>query len=646
MVELFIDDLKKYIDIERNENQKQMQNEIYNMDTKKRELKGKALNNITGKCIKRYFKGFVFKFRKTEKLKTEIDEEDVVLVFPQNTYNIHIEGMIIEKKSNSLIIFFEYEDFYKKIPKWLNEEVMIHLSINNTTYNRMEKNLYNLSDEGVHALKLALNREKPKEYKLKNVTFKDKELNKNQKNAITNAISCNDFYLIHGPFGTGKTKTLVELIIQEVQLSNKVLVTAESNTAVDNIAERISRQNINISRLGKKNNISNKLSDISFFNQVKEHKFQSKIKKNELYITKLKEKQEKFIEPTYVILNQVSEEEILTAAKQNRRILEFTKEETSSMAEWIKLKRQINQLYIVIQEIKNQIEIDIIKRSQVIFSTNSSAALDVLKNTSFDVVIIDEASQATIPSVLIPISKGKKFILAGDHKQLPPTVLNNDIKTEFEKTLFELLIQNFRNQSCLLDIQYRMNKILMELPNNLFYDGNLQCAKNVENKILTVVRKKYDKNFPLIFINTANDLNNKESKKQKSSKNQLESEIILKIINEYQNKGINNDKMGVITPYEAQVNLIQSKTDVSVNTVDGYQGKEKEIIIISTVRSNNEGRLGFLTEYRRLNVSLTRAMKKLIIVGNTNTLKKDIKYSKLINYCNKHNSLINYNESS
>ena len=129
---------------------------------------------------------------------------------------------------------------------------MIHLSINNTTYNRMEKNLDNLTDEGVYALKLALNREKPKEYKLKNITFKDKELNKNQKNAITNAISCNDFYLIHGPFGTGKTKTLVELIIQEVQLSHKVLVSAESNPAVDNIAERISGQEIIISRLGKK----------------------------------------------------------------------------------------------------------------------------------------------------------------------------------------------------------------------------------------------------------------------------------------------------------------------------------------------------------------------------------------------------------
>lgn len=640
MVELFIDDLKKYIDIERNENQKEMKNEIYHMDTKQRELKGKAVNNITGKCINKNSRGYVYKFRTIKKLKTEIDEDDVVLVFPQNAYDNHTEGTIIEKKSHSLSISFEYKDYYKKIPKWLNEEVMIHLSINNTTYNRMEKNLDNLTDEGVYALKLALNREKPKEYKLKNITFKDKELNKNQKNAITNAISCNDFYLIHGPFGTGKTKTLVELIIQEVQLSHKVLVSAESNAAVDNIAERISGQEIIISRLGKKNNISNKLSEISFYNQIKEHELQNEIKEKESYITKLKENQEKFIEPTYVILKQVSEEDILTAAKQKERVLELTNEETSSMAEWIKIKRQINHLYGCIHEIKNKIEIDIIKKSQVIFSTNSSAALDVIKNISFDVVIIDEASQATIPSVLIPISKGKRFILAGDHKQLPPTVLNNDIKDEFEKTLFELLIEKFQYQSSLLDVQYRMNKILMELPNNLFYDSKLQCAKNVENNMLTVVCKKYDKNFPLIFINTANNSNNKESKKQKSYENQLESEIILKIIKEYQYKGFNNDNIGVITPYDAQVNLIQSKTDVSVKTVDGFQGNEKEIILISTVRSNNMGKLGFLTDYRRLNVSLTRAKKKLIIVGNANTLNKDSKYSKLIKYCVNYNSLI------
>jgi len=188
------------------------------------------------------------------------------------------------------------------------------------------------------------------------------------------------------------------------------------------------------------------------------------------------------------------------------------------MAEWIKIKRQINHLYGCIHEIKNKIEIDIIKKSQVIFSTNSSAALDVIKNTSFDVVIIDEASQATIPSVLIPISKGKRFILAGDHKQLPPTVLNNDIKDEFEKTLFELLIEKFQYQSSLLDVQYRMNKILMELPNNLFYDSKLQCAKNVENNMLTVVCKKYDKNFPLIFINTANNSNNKSLKNKSPMK--------------------------------------------------------------------------------------------------------------------------------
>ena len=284
---------------------------------------------------------------------------------------------------------------------------------------------------------------------------------------------------------------------------------------------------------------------------------------------------------------------------------------------------------------------DIIETSAVILSTNSSAALESIARTKFDVAIIDEASQATIPSVLIPIAKAHRFILAGDHKQLPPTIIS-DKAQGLEKTLFEELIRIYPFKSQLLNIQYRMNSLLMKFPNSEFYNNNLKSDSSVDDIDINDIINSDDKEDAMLFIDTSNidDIGEKHLKDSKSIINQLEADIAVKFANDYLKLGLEETDIGIISPYADQVKIIQDRTPVEVKTVDGFQGREKEIIIISTVRSNEDGNIGFLRDLRRLNVAITRAKRKLIIIGNINTLKINPTYARLIEFAKDNDVLI------
>ena len=289
-----------------------------------------------------------------------------------------------------------------------------------------------------------------------------------------------------------------------------------------------------------------------------------------------------------------------------------------------------------IKRIENKMIKDIVETSDVILSTNSSAALDSISDTKFDVVIVDEASQATIPSVLIPIAKARRFILAGDHKQLPPTIISNRAH-DLEDTLFESLIEKYPHKSQLLNVQYRMNKMLMEFPNSEFYNNNLKSDSSVNNITLKDISNVEDDNA-ILFIDTC-DLEKNHEKHLKDSKsivNHIEARIALKAANDHIKAGVDEKDIGIISPYADQVKLISERTDIEVKTVDGFQGREKEIIIISTVRSNEYGQIGFLKDLRRLNVAITRAKRKLIIIGNSSTLKSNETYERLIDFVDEH----------
>lgn len=623
----YIEKLITLINYEREEEINVMINEIKKMSAYEREEKGRAINGMKGKKLKKELGLTIVQYGRKKAINTEISVGDVVLVSTTNPLSSQLTGTVTEKGSKYIKLAFE-----SKIPRWaIKNKVRLDLYVNDITFRRMEDNLSNLTVKGKNALEYHLNLKNPKKNNEKYIEYIDKSLNPSQMIAVKNALSTPDFYLIHGPFGTGKTRTLVELIFQEIRNNRKVLATAESNTAVDNLLERIAtNQKIKITRLGHPQRVSKENITYTLAYKVEHHKLCANIESYYNVIDEYMEERKYFTKPTPQYRRGLTDNQIKQYASRNKSSRGVNADKIKSMARWIEYNNQINEFYDKIKKLEEKIIKEIIEESDVIVSTNSSAALDSINNIRFDVAIIDEASQTTIPSVLIPIAKAHRFILAGDHKQLPPTILS-DKAYELEETLFESLIEKYPHKAQLLNIQYRMNEKLMQFPNSQFYNSLLQTDESVNDITLNDLIDNDDENV-LNFIDTSQMEDNKEEhlNDSKSYINRLEAKICLEIANKYLEEGIKEEQIGIISPYADQVKIISDKTSIEVKSVDGFQGREKEIIIISTVRSNDRGEIGFLNDLRRLNVAITRAKRKLIIVGNKNTLSYNTTYKNLI----------------
>ena len=627
----YIKNLIKLINYERDAEIDLMTREISTMSGKKREELGRAINKLRGKNLGKELGLQIVQFGRSEVIDTEISVGDMVLISTDNPLRSNLTGTVTEKGARFIKVAFE-----KNVPRWaFVKKVRIDLYANDITFRRMEDNLKHLSLKGKNALEYILNQRNPKmNKKIPYIQFIDESLNDSQKEAIENALSCENFFLIHGPFGTGKTRTLVELISQETRQNHKVLATAESNAAVDNILERlIENKKLKLTRLGHPQRVSKNNITQTLAYKVENHKSSNKIKKIFKDINNLIEKRKVHTKPSPQYRRGFSDYEILHNASKGKGGRGISSDKMKSMANWIEISQKIDEAHDEIKRIENKMVREIIDESDVILATNSSAALESIARVKFDVAIIDEASQTTIPSVLIPIAKAHRFILAGDHKQLPPTIIS-DRAGELEKTLFEELIRLYPFKSKLLNVQYRMNSLLMKFPNQEFYNNDLKSDLSVDDITINDIIDSGDFEKPMLFIDTSNIQNNKEKhlKDSKSIINHVEAEISVKVANNYLNKGIGVNDIGIISPYADQVKLIQDLIPVEVKPVAGFQGREKEIIIISTVRSNDEGNIGFLSDLRRLNVAITRAKRKLIIIGNKNTLESNKTYSRLIKF--------------
>lgn len=636
----YIKKLIKLINFEREAEIELMVNEIEKMSGKKREELGRAINKVKGKYIGKELGLSIVQFGRSDVIDTEISIGDMVLVSTGNPLRSDLTGTVTEKGARFIKVAFD-----GRVPKWaLKKKVRLDLYANDVTFRRMEDNLNHLSLKGKNALEYSLKKREPKLNKDNvYISYIDESLNESQKSAVKNSLSSNNFFLIHGPFGTGKTRTLVELISQEVRQNNKVLATAESNAAVDNILERlVLNEKLTITRLGHPQRVSQDNITYTLAYKVEKHSLNNRISKIQKNINKLIEKRSSFTKPTPQYRRGFSDHDILYHASKGKGGRGINPEKMKSMAQWLDYNLEIDELHDEIKRIENKMIKNIIDESDVILSTNSSAALDSISQTKFDVAIVDEASQATIPSVLIPIAKAHRFILAGDHKQLPPTIISSQAY-DLQDTLFESLIEKYPLKSQLLNVQYRMNKGLMEFPNSEFYNNNLKSDSSVDNISLQDISDINEDNA-FLFIDTSSVENHeKHLKDSKSIVNHLEAKIAVKIANDYLKSGINPKDIGIISPYADQVKVISDKTDIEVKSVDGFQGREKEIIIISTVRSNDYGEIGFLKDLRRLNVAITRAKRKLIIIGNTHTLNHDPTYKRLIEFAWDHNSFEKWN---
>lgn len=627
----YIEKLIKLVQLERNEEIKKMEWEIKNLSGFEREKKGRAILNLKPKVIGEELGLYLIKFGRSKIIETEINVGDEVLI-NKNKGKVRddFKGVVVEKGSRFIVVSLD-----KLLPKSF-KEVRIDLYASDVTYKRQIDNLKNLSENGKKVLSYILKDIKFDD--IKKIDFKpfDKNLNYSQKLSISKALSSKNFFLIHGPFGTGKTRTLVEYILQEVKRGKKVLVSADSNMAVDNLVERLSEKVSHV-RIGHPSRVSKKLLSSTLLFKIEKHERYKELYKLKEEFSNLIEKREKFQKPIQKWRRGLSDEQILKLSKEGKTTRGIPLKMINAMAEWITLNNKIEKIKEEMEKLEEEISKDIIENSSVVFSTNSSSYSEILKGFEFDVVVIDEAAQTTIPSVLIPLSKGKKFVLAGDHKQLPPTIISEKAK-ELSITLFEILVDKYPHMKELLNIQYRMNEKIMEFPNIEFYNGKLKSGiGNITLKDLGFegsdeITKPEN---TIIFIDTKSRKNKTENQKKDSTSyfNELEANIVKDIVEKFLKLGLNREYIGVITPYDDQVDLIKSfNLGVEVNTVDGFQGREKEVIIISFVRSNQRKELGFLTDLRRLNVSLTRAKRKLICIGDSSTLENHPTYKRFIEF--------------
>ncbi|WP_456384027.1 IGHMBP2 family helicase [Persephonella sp.] len=613
--------------------------EISALSGKEREKKGRAILNLKAAFLGSMVGDFlVYRFYRDDMPDHQINIGDVVLVSRKHPLKDGIEGTVFEKGKNFITVVFS-----QKLPP--AKRYRIDLFVNDITFKRMLGSLemfekgYSLFDEDI-----VLGQKNPDVCE-EEIELFNKDLNQFQKEAVQRAVCSPQLFLIHGPPGTGKTTTLIETIIQHIKKGYRVLATADSNTAVDNILEGLIKNGVEVVRIGHPARLKRELLSVSLDAKVENHPKYSQIKKLEKEIQKLKSLQENYLKPIPKRRRGLSYDEILKYARAGKKVRGHKIETLKKMAEWIRLQKDISKLVSQKKRLEEEIIEDILESSQVVCATNSGAGSEFLFEDIFDVVFIDEASQSTEPSCLIPLIKGKKVVLAGDHKQLPPTVLHPDAKG-LSFTMFERFIKLYPKNSYMLKIQYRMNSTIMEFPSNEFYNGQLISAPEVSERKLSDLTGRAGGNpitddTPVVFIDTEGKFLEQRKKGSRSRYNPEEAKLVKKVVSRLIDAGVKPEDIGIITPYKDHEEYLKKLLpEVEVKTVDGFQGREKEVIIISLVRSNPDEEIGFLDDLRRLNVALTRAKRKLIVIGDASTLSSNDVYARFIRFAGEKGRII------
>lgn len=436
------------------------------------------------------------------------------------------------------------------------------------------------------------------------------DLNESQKSAIRFAMAAEDIAVIHGPPGTGKTTTVVELIKQAIRVEQKVLACAPSNTAVDNILERLADSGGHVIRLGHPARVDEDLRQFTLDLSVQSHE-------------------------NMRIVREMTKE----AEQLYRKASRFTRARPERGARQ-EMRRDAKRLRSDARLLEQQAVEHLLERADVVCATTTLDE-ELLAGHEFDLTIIDEACQCTEPACWVPIIRSQKLVLAGDHCQLPPTVISREAANQgFETSLLERLVDHYGSMiTRRLDVQYRMHRQIMEFSSQTFYDGILSAHESVAGHLLHELPGfELDpiSEEPITFYDSAGaDWDEELEPDGESRLNPSEGRLVLKKAKELQSAGLAPSQIAIIAPYAAQVRWLRqhaSNPDLEIDTVDGFQGREKEAVVISLVRSNERGEIGFLGDTRRMNVALTRARRKLIVVGNSATIGGHVFYSTLLEY--------------
>jgi len=436
-------------------------------------------------------------------------------------------------------------------------------------------------------------------------------LNESQEAAVRFALRAKDAAIVHGPPGTGKTTTLVEIIRQSVRRGEKVLACAPSNAAVDHLLDQLVQAGEKPVRLGHPARVSADLRDRCLDVLAESH--------NDAKTAR------KLTRDAHALFRQ--------AGRWTRS--------TPTPGERQSMRREGRAMLDDARRLEVQAINSILDRASIICATLTGVDGQLLGERMFDSVILDEACQSTEPACWIPIGRARRVILAGDHCQLPPTILSQQAAAEGLRISFmERLVNHFGPLiTHRLTTQYRMHQQIMQFSSDEFYDGELQADASVVGHLLRDlpnITSVPETEAAVRFIDTAGAGYDEELEPEGQSRcNPKEADLVIRQVRALLAAGVTADQMAIITPYAAQVRLLRERLlmpELEIDSVDGFQGREKEAIIVSFVRSNVEGEVGFLSDTRRTNVAMTRARRALILVGDSATLSHDEFYQRLITY--------------
>lgn len=431
-------------------------------------------------------------------------------------------------------------------------------------------------------------------------------LNTTQEAAVNRVLRAKDVAIVHGPPGTGKTTTLVEAIYETLRRENQVLVCAQSNMAVDWISERLVDRGVEVLRLGNPARVNDKMLSFTYERRFESH-------------------------PDYP--------QLWAIRKAIRELQAQRKRSNQSFHD------KLDRLKSRATELEMRINNELMGTARVIACTLAGSANRLLDGMKFATLFIDEAAQALEAACWIAMRRANRLILAGDHQQLPPTVKSIEaMQGGLGETLMERIVKSNPQVVTLLQVQYRMNDAIMHFSSEWFYDGRVQSAPDVK------FRSILDLDTPIVWIDTDGmDMKEEFVGENYGRINKGEAQLTLETLHNYFER-IGRQRMlderldvGIISPYRAQVQYLRRqirhddyfkpfRNAIAVNTVDGFQGQERDIIVISLVRANDDGQIGFLRDLRRMNVAITRARMKLIILGDTSTLTRHPFYRKLHQY--------------
>ncbi|XP_077451632.1 DNA-binding protein SMUBP-2 [Stigmatopora argus] len=478
---------------------------------------------------------------------------------------------------------------------------------NDVTYKRMKRalNALNGYNNGPSAnlINVLFGEAKPSSYsQLSDVKFFNINLDDSQREAVTFALSQRELAVIHGPPGTGKTTTVVEIILQGIKQGQKVLCCAPSNVAVDNLVERLARCKAKVLRLGH---------PARLLESIQKHSLDA-------------------------ILAKSDNANIIADIRKDIDKAFLGMKKNKEKGERVSHKREIGELRKELKTREATAIAQILKSADVVLATNTGACddgpLKFLPAEHFDWVVIDECAQSLESGCWIGLLRARKCILSGDYKQLPPTIKSHVAASKgLSLSLMERLIQMYGDSVVrMLTVQYRMNSAIMEWASKEMYQGRLTAHSSVEAhllKDLLGVTCVEETSTPLLLIDTAGcGLTEMEVPDEQSKGNQGEVDIVNLHIKALTEAGVNSKDIAVIAPYNLQVDLLRQKLsarhpDLEIKSVDGFQGREKEAVVLSLVRSNRKGEVGFLAEDRRINVAVTRARRHVAVVCDTQTVQ-------------------------